>query len=234
MEIEPPSLPRIDPARPELFVGWLRQQVGKPICLTFTANRSTFLSCSERGGVLRVRLHELFAEATPCEVIAIAAYLRDGDRRASTVINEFIAVHSATVLRESRAVDPRGRVHDLQEILVELNARFFHGAAKARITWGQAGGRRYRRTIQLGSYAANERLIRVHPSLDQAFVPRHYVAWIVFHELLHEVLGIERKRRRRAVHPPEFGALEATFPDFKACKEWERVNLHRLLRYRKS
>jgi hypothetical protein len=228
------SVPRIDPAQPEVFVAWLRVQLNKPICLTFTRNRSTLLSCRERRGVLRVRMHQTFAAAGAREVVAIARYLTGSDREASAIISDFIATHGAGEAPAEGALAPRGRFHDLDEIHGELNERFFHGASNSRITWGHAGSRRSRRTIQLGSFVANENLIRIHPSLDQAFVPRQYVAWVVFHEMLHEVLGVERKRRRRSVHPPEFGVLEATFPDFAACKEWERLNLHRLLRFRKS
>jgi hypothetical protein len=81
-------------------------------------------------------------------------------------------------------------------------------------------------------YVADQGLIRIHPALDQAFVPRHYVAWIVFHELLHEVFGVEKRGSRRCVHPPEFQAIEQTYPHYLACKTWEERNLHRLLRYR--
>ena len=78
---------------------------------------------------------------------------------------------------------------------------------------------------------ADEQLIVIHPSLDQAFVPEYYVAWIVFHEMLHDVYGVEQKRHRRVVHPPEFGVLEQSFPDFARAKDWEAHNLDRLLRF---
>ena len=37
--------------------------------------------------------------------------------------------------------------------------------------------------MELGSCVSHENRIRVHPCLHQAFVPRQYVAWVVFHEL---------------------------------------------------
>ena len=117
-------------------------------------------------------------------------------------------------------------------ILTELNARYFHNASEARITWGASGTRRRRRSIQLGCYVGRERLIRIHPSLDQPFVPRHYVAWVVFHEMLHEVFGVEGDGGRRSLHPPEFMAIEQSFPGYETCLRWEEANLDRLLRYR--
>ncbi|MBI5509424.1 MAG: hypothetical protein HY903_11795 [Deltaproteobacteria bacterium] len=228
------SVPRIDLSRPELFTDWLQARLGRPVKLTFTDNRSTFVSCRVRRGVLQLRLHRLFAAAAEAEVRAIAGYLND-EPGASRLLDDFIANHRTPAERRPAAtpVLAQGRCHDLREIWTEVNDRFFHGASQAQITWGHSGSRRYRRTIQLGCYVADLSLIRVHPCLDQPFVPRQYVAWIVFHEMLHEVLGTERRRARRRVHPPEFSALEQTFPGFAACKEWERDNLHRLLRFRK-
>jgi hypothetical protein len=186
----------------------------------------------ERG--LRVRLHNAFVQADSAVHEALAAYLA-GERgtAAGKILDAFI---SENVKRQAAAhkaeVRPAGRFHHLGEIMTELNRVYFHERARARITWGTASARRYRRTIQLGCYVAEEQLIRIHPSLDQVFVPRHYVAWIIFHEMLHEVFGVEQKNNRRCVHPPEFVAIEQSYPDYARCKDWESRNLYKLLRYR--
>src|SRR5262249_23445583 len=113
-----------------------------------------------------------------------------------------------------------------------LNERYFDVAVDARITWGKAAAIR-RRSIKLGSYHANEKLIRIHPALDQSFVPAYFVEFVVFHEMLHERLGTKlRMDGRRCVHPPEFRALEARFPHAAAALKWEKDNINRLLRYR--
>ena len=221
----------VDPSQPGPLGDWLSARVGKRVRVTFTNNRSTMLSCREEVDALHLRVHRFFAVA-PAEVLeALAAYL-GGNAAAGRIVDAFVHQQSAELEIESRSVRPRGRFHDLQAILDRLNQEFFHGACAARITWGSAGSRRRRRTIQLGSYVSQEKLIRIHPCLDQAFVPERYVAWVVFHEMLHEVFGVERSAGRRAVHPPEFGALEQTFPGYLECKRWEAENLHRLLRFR--
>jgi hypothetical protein len=179
-----------------------------------------------------LRLHRFFSVAPAPVLEGLAAFL-GGSSEGGRIVDAFIHEQSAELEVAPRSVRPVGRFHDLQEILASLNAEFFHGSCRARITWGSAGNRRYRRSIQLGSYASHEKLIRVHPCLDQAFVPRAYVSWVVFHEMLHEVFGVERRGRgRRKLHPPEFNALEETFPGYAECKQWERDNLHRLLRFR--
>ncbi len=210
---------------------YLTVRARRPVRLVVTDNRSTFLSFKEAHGVLRVRAHRLFLGAAPEIHEALAAYVAEDDRTAGRILDRFIAARSAELPRPPVAVQPLGRFHDLSAIFSRLNQRFFHGACRARISWGTAGPRRYRRSIQLGCYVADDRLIRIHPCLDQVFVPEQYVAWVVFHEMLHEVFGVAAKRGRRCLHPPEFSALEQTFPDYERCKAWEHTNLPRLLSF---
>ena len=211
---------------------WLGHRLGRRVQLTFTRNRTTMLSFRERHGLCQIRLHELFRQAGEREWRALSDYIDGHGREASRIIDAFILAQSPTQPRAGSAeCNTRGRFHDLKPIFDELNATYFHGAVLAAISWGSASSRRYRRTIQLGIYLRNEALIRIHPCLDQAFVPRHYVAWVVFHEMLHDVFGIDLGRRRK-VHPPEFNAIEQSFPDYARCKAWEQQNLHRLLRFR--
>ncbi len=210
----------------------LGRRVGRSVALVITDNRSTMLSYREVQGELRLRLHRMFLEASPEVLEALGGWLARGDRRAGRTLDAFIKSRPQEPPLRAVVCRPKGRFHDLQVIWSELNATYFHGASRARITWGQGGGRRYRRTIQLGCYLLSDGLIRIHPALDQAFVPRHYVSWIVFHEMLHEVFGVEERGGRRCVHPPELLAVEQSYPDYPACKTWEAQNIHRLLRFR--
>ena len=90
-------------------------------------------------------------------------------------------------------------------------------------------GRR-RKSIQLGTYSADERLMRIHPMLDQEWVPDFYVESVIFHELLHHELGAEEKDGRRCFHTPEFRRRERAFECFARAQVWEKENLSRLLR----
>ena len=82
----------------------------------------------------------------------------------------------------------------------------------------------------MGSYAVEDRIIRIHPSLDQEFVPDYFVAWIVFHEMLHGKHEVRREHGRRRFHTQAFMAEERTFPDFVRACAWEKQHLDRLLR----
>ena len=83
----------------------------------------------------------------------------------------------------------------------------------------------------MGSYSVEDRLIRIHRALDRAFVPRFFVAWIVFHEMLHQVHDIRVINGRREFHSKEFMADESQFAQFDEAKRWERANIDALLMY---
>jgi hypothetical protein len=215
----------------EALASFLATELGRPVRLTLTSNRTSMLSYREHGKTLAVRLRRELAGAGERERAALVRFLSGNGTGVGKVLEDYLVAHAAP--REPRDPPrPAGRFHHLGDIFTELNTHYFHEAAQARITWGAAGGRRYRRTIQLGCYVSEESLIRIHPALDQAFVPRHYVAWIVFHEMLHEVFGVARQGSRRCVHPPEFIAIEQSYPQYELCKQWESDNLYRLLRFR--
>src|SRR5690606_8035322 len=120
----------------------------------------------------------------------------------------------------------------LAEIFDHLNERYFGNGIDASITWGQRNGKpRRRNSIKMGSYSVEDKLIRIHRSLDRAFVPRFFVEWIVYHEMLHQVHEIKVVNGRRQFHSREFLEDEAAFEHYAAARAWERENLEALLTY---
>ena len=132
----------------------------------------------------------------------------------------------------TRSMTTKGKFHDLQEMFDQLNARYFGNLIVARITWGQRSGRpRRRNSIKMGSYSVEDKLIRLHRSLDREFVPRFFVEWIVFHEMLHQVHEVKVVNGRRQFHPKVFLQDEARFEHYDRSRLWERANLDALLTY---
>jgi hypothetical protein len=172
------------------------------------------------------------------EVVNALAHWLNGRRRrtAGPVIDAYIAANQHLVVR--RPVPPvrrvtRGIHHDLERYLHDVNRTEFGDAVEVPITWGRLPTARRRRSIRLGSYSSDEHLIRVHPHLDQGFVPDFFVRYIVFHEMLHAHLGIEvGPNGRRRIHTREFNERERTYPDFARAVAWQDdpANLNRLLR----
>jgi predicted SprT family Zn-dependent metalloprotease len=213
----------------------LRQRLERPVELAVTDNAKVMISARATAGGLRVRLHRMFVEATEPPVDAVARYLAGRDPRAGSELEAFIAANRHRIRRKDLrpgTMRTRGRHHDLGELFDELNSELFGGRVTARITWGrrtQPRGQR-RRTIRLGAYVERERLIRIHPVLDQDWVPHFFVRYIVFHEMLHQVVPSSSTGSQRRHHGPAFQARERAFPDYERALEWERSNLTRLLR----
>jgi hypothetical protein len=207
--------------------------------VTLTDNRYTMISVRRipKEARYEVRLHHMFAEADPVITRALARYIADNDPDASRVLGDFIDVNSGHVRGRARrapatVIFTAGEHHDLRQIFDELNARYFGNRIEASITWGARTGRpRRRNSIKMGSYSVEDRLIRIHRSLDREFVPRFFVAWIVFHEMLHQVHDIRVKNGRREFHSKEFLADEAQFEHYHEARRWERRHLDAILTY---
>jgi hypothetical protein len=234
-----PSL-RLDPAAERLrsqrkLELRLSELLRTEVTLALTDNGRTMVSARHRDGVAHVRLHHMFVDADDTTVRAVARFLTDGHAGAGSVLRRFIQQNGERIKRRvaRAAVRACGHYHDLHAIMSELNQLHFTPAVQARIGWarmGRAVGRRNkRRSIKLGSYRGRDPLIRVHPVLDAAWVPRFFVEYIVFHEMLHHVVGMPVENGRRSLHGPEFRARERLFPRYDEAIAWEQANLDRLL-----
>lgn len=251
--VPPPAPPRPAAPRPlpagvadEASRRWLEQRLaaylpGGRLVITVTDNRYTMISVKRDRGLYRLRLHHMFLDAGPDIISALGRYVADNEREASVILGAFIDANQSKIRRPRRSrsaglvLQPVGQQHNLQELFDELNARYFGGTIDARITWGprpKPGARRKRRnSIKMGSYSVEDRLIRIHPSLDRPFVPRYFVAWIVYHEMLHQKHDIPIVDGRRQFHTPAFLAEERLFEEYERAQQWERVHLNRLLVY---
>ncbi|MCA9681966.1 MAG: hypothetical protein KC457_07200 [Myxococcales bacterium] len=202
--------------------------------VVITNNLRTMLSVKRGHGVYTFRLHHMFVDASPAVLRAVATYAESQEREAAELLRTFIDENEDAIRGRSTpqplTVDVAGRYHNLQEIFDELNAHYFAGAIAARITWGPRGKRkRGRSSIKLGSYTVEDELIRIHPVLDAADVPRFFVAWVVYHEMLHEIHDMPVVDGRRIYHTRAFRQAEARFEQYAEAVLWERTQLHRLL-----
>jgi hypothetical protein len=213
----------------------LRMHLGQNVALVLHTNRQSMLTSERTRLGYLVRAHRIFAYASAEVVDALARFVGGHDRAAARTIDRYIDASAEDIAAHARpsAIRTSGKFFDLQAVFDAINARYFDGRVACRVTWGKAGSGRRRRSIKLGSYHANERLIRVHPALDQAFVPSYFVEFVIFHEMLHEQLGIgEGMHGRRSVHPPEFRTLESKHPHAQDAQAWEQAHIHTLLKYR--
>lgn len=203
------------------------------VLLSVHDNRSTMVSFRRQPPVLKVRVHHMFLDAPASVVEALADYAGRGRRAAGQVLDDYIARRQEQIRalpKKASPLDAKGRCFDLQEILDGLNREHFEGAVQARIGWGRQTTRRRRKSIRLGVYDHKSREIRVHPALDRPDIPRFFVQYIVYHEMLHQLFPSDRPDGRNVHHPRAFRARERSFPLYQAAMAWEREHLSQLLR----
>lgn len=228
------AAPMVPAALVEQLHRRLAASLGESIDLIATDNRRTLISWRRRdSGVLRVRMQRQFALESDEVIRAAADLIRTGNPRSRAVVRGAAQRFRLRPpkRRGPRVQELRGRHHDLEEIVAVQNRRHFAGSFRGRIGWSCTDRGLRRRTIRLGSWSHEHRLVRVHPALDQRSVPRYVVAFVVFHELLHAQFGTQDSGGRRVVHSAEFRRQESTHPDFDRARGWIDRNLPRLLSY---
>jgi hypothetical protein len=215
----------------------LASHCGIHVLLTITDNTTTMMSVKydRLRTTARLRLHRMFLSAPPEVVRALALWVKSPrSRNGNGLLDAYIRANDHQILcrRGPARTETRGTHFDLRAIFDELNHRHFSGAVSAAITWGRMPEFRRRRSIRFGSYYPRENLIRVHPLLDQAFMPAYFVRYIVFHEMLHAFLGIEElPSGRQRIHTAAFKRLERAYPDYARAAAWQEnpKNLSKLL-----
>jgi len=120
----------------------------------------------------------------------------------------------------------RGIYFDLEPIFIELNQRFFANQIDAKLRWGLSMKRAPKFSIRLGSYQPHNRLITIHPCLDQAIVPLICVERILFHEMNHQYWPAKiSPTGKRLVHHREFNLFERRYPYLQEADTWIKANL---------
>lgn len=235
------NTPTCSPARARRLADRLQSLVDLPLRLRIHDNRSTMVSFRRETEALHLRVHHMFLDADREVLQAIADYSQFRDRAAGSILDRYVRANRDRIrpmdveqLR-SRPLQTQGEVHDLADIYDGLNARYFGKGVDARIGWGRGSTNRRRRSIRMGAYYHDTRTILIHPALDRVEVPRYFVEFVVYHEMLHQAVPQHRTPSgRRCVHTPEFRAREKLFHDYDRARAWEDRNLNLLLRPKSS
>ena len=78
------------------------------------------------------------------------------------------------------------------------------------------------RKRRLGSFHRDRNLIRINPVLDSKNVPRYFIEYVVYHEMLHAAERVESCVGRQRVHTKEFKRREKVFKYYEQALAWER------------
>jgi len=194
--------------------------------------RSTVVRVVRRGGLCRVSVHSRLAAAPPGVFAAAVRCVWDRlDRRAPDpadvrALAAFLRDHRTAVPPPAPAGSAAGRHVDLAAACRSVNARFFDGQAPvAGVTWTPR--RSFRRLADCHPEAG---IIRVSRLLDNPRVPRYYIEYLIYHELLHLVVPPVTRGGRRCFHHPAFRRLERQFPQYREAREFQERILPSLAR----
>jgi hypothetical protein len=204
----------------------LERRAGCNVDLTITDNYRSMVTVRRRRRVVDVRLHHMFLDAEEVVLDALGRYISTGEDGLDD-IRAYVEDNSHKInYRPRRTVlRPVGRHYDLEEIRDEVIQRHFPEKDPPHITWGRRSPGKNKSTIKFGSYDQGKRLIRIHPKLDAAWVPRYFIRFLIYHEILHR----EIPAKPGNVHSDEFIARMKKFPDYGRAVQWQEDNLHRFL-----
>jgi hypothetical protein len=129
---------------------------------------------------------------------------------------EYIQVSNA--LNSSNQANHRtylGNHYDLKSLFNDLNQEYFQGKLEQpRLMWSARSSKR-----RLGTYDPHSNTITVNRRFDRADTPVLLVRYILYHEMLHQHLGINEVNGRRYAHTSAFKKAERKFKDQKAAEE---------------
>jgi len=186
-----------------------------------------------REGTARVRISDVLRTAPRAVVEAVAAillgrlYRRQPPEDLVALYRQFSYARSTRqrILSQRRrrarrvAHEPTGAHHDLAPLFDSLNHQYFEGALpRPRIGWSSRAWR-----SQLGCFDPALHQIVINRQLDRPGVPEYVVAYVLYHEMLHQKHPIRFARCRRESHSAEFRREEKRFVDYaRAMKFLER------------
>jgi hypothetical protein len=222
--MKPLTLPLVPVHDEQSLKDYFQSTAAKPIFLTLTNNTVSMLSIRERKSGVCIRLHRMFLNAGPEVLDEIRSFIK---RRKKPIlkVREFILRNQACLdAGKLRAVgiNTRGRHCNLREIFDALNNEYFSGTVTAAITWGRKSRRRAVKKRRLGSFHRDRDIIRINPVLDSGRVPRYFIEFVVYHEMLHAATSLENCAGRQRVHSREFKSREKVFKYYEQALAWER------------
>ena len=203
---------------------FLEHESKKNLSLVITDNSTSMLSIRKSGDIFLMRLHRIFLSAGKEVLNEMAEFIKDTKTRTPH-IRKFINQNTHLLkIKPLRAVSikTRGRYHDLLSIYKALNAEYFNGNISSSITWGNGGPKYRARKRTLGSYNAQNNMIRINPLLDNNKVPKYFLEFVVYHEMLHADMGVADNGARRSVHSREFKKRETHFRQYHRAVAWEK------------
>jgi len=202
----------------------LEEKVKKEVMLIITDNSTSMISFRKGKGGLKLRLNRMFLSADHDVLDEIAGFITNRCK-TTPLTRDFIKQNTNRIKEKSPnkiKIITRGRNYDLLEMFNMINNEYFGGRVTAIITWGARRVVRSAAKRTLGSYSGDKNMIRISPVLDNKRIPRYFLEYVVYHEMLHADIGIKVINGRRSSHGKEFKRRERLFKYYDKATAWEK------------
>ena len=111
---------------------------------------------------------------------------------------------------------PIGNARDLNAVFESVSVSHFRGELeKPDLAWtGESPSRR------IAFFHQPLKFLAVNRALDSEMIPTFVLGFVVYHELLHAVMGCHAYRGRRVHHTKEFRTRERQFAKHDEARRW--------------
>jgi hypothetical protein len=207
------------------FQEQLEHSVGLKLDLKINDNRSTMLSVKWAPNCTKVSLHRMFLQAPRNVMEALACYLKGTDKKIAPTVKAYIETNLQKLDYSKQIdctkLDTLGKTYDLRAIYQMVNREYFDNPLDLQITWFGKGVRKACTRLTFGLYYDPLRLIKINRLLDNPFFPPFFVAYVIYHEMLHYVYpSYVDKKGHKHIHSKIFKEREKKFKFFKEAHQW--------------
>ena len=117
-----------------------------------------------------------------------------------------------------------GKFFDLEEVFQIVNHSYFDGKiSKPTLGWSLQNS-----TRRLAFYDHERDLIVVSRIFDSKRTPSAVIEFLMYHEILHILIPVEKKNGRRIIHPRNFRIEEEKFNEYEKVQKWLKKRMWKL------
>jgi hypothetical protein len=125
-------------------------------------------------------------------------------------------IYKKRALSKSKPKSKAGVHHNLNELFDELNTQYFANSLAIPVEWSGSGSTSSKSVVRLGYYSPRKKLIKISRILDYPHVPKFFVSFILYHEILHHILPpYQVFGSKRKIHHREFKQKEREFHEYE-------------------
>ena len=181
---------------------------------------------------VNLRVHSMFLNAPQKVWDALVHFMKKPRKNHKEIIRDYINTYPLTCRPQKKRkvkLITKGSFFDLKEIFDEVNNEYFENNLSVLITYGRKIRKRKRvRYLRLGYYVYGKNLIYINRRLDAKYVPRLFVKFVIYHEMLHADMFNMGNEKRSVHHCREFKKRERLFNEYDEIQRMQERVIQKL------